>query len=75
MAINTPDVKVFNAVLACGSSGRGRLVLRWINEVDKDMASLGVPTWRHLARERNARFVKSRKWLSRHSKRRSIPEE
>ena len=53
MDTNAPALKVFDAVPAGGSRGRGRPPLRWKDQVEKDLASLGVSNWRRLARERN----------------------
>ena len=43
---NTPTFKVFDAVPAGGSRGRGRPSLRWGNQVKEDMAALGISNWR-----------------------------
>ena len=53
MDTNAPALKVFDAVPAGGSRGRGRPPLRWKDQVEKDLTSLGVSNWRRLARERN----------------------
>ncbi|XP_049315624.1 uncharacterized protein LOC125779109 [Bactrocera dorsalis] len=50
---NTPALKVFDAVPAAGSRGRGRPPLRWKDQVEKDLASLGISNWRHVAKRRN----------------------
>ncbi|WP_217351615.1 hypothetical protein, partial [Xanthomonas citri] len=53
MDTNAPALKVSDTVPAGGSRGRGRPPLRWKDQVEKDLASLGVSNWRRLARERN----------------------
>ncbi len=53
MDTNTPALKVFEAVQAVGSRGRGRPPLLWKDQVEKDLASLGVSNCRRSARERN----------------------
>ncbi|XP_054086050.1 putative uncharacterized transposon-derived protein F52C9.6 isoform X2 [Zeugodacus cucurbitae] len=53
MEENTPALKVFDAVPAGGSRGRGRPPLRWKDQVQSDLASLGVSSWRQKAKRRN----------------------
>jgi hypothetical protein len=43
--------KIFEGKLE-GRRGRGRLRLRWINDVEEDLRKLGVKRWRTKASER-----------------------
>ncbi|XP_054085666.1 LINE-1 retrotransposable element ORF2 protein isoform X1 [Zeugodacus cucurbitae] len=50
---NTPALKVFDAVPAGGSRGRGRPPLRWRDQVESDLVTLGISNWRRTAKERD----------------------
>ena len=50
---NAPALKIFNAGRDAGNRGRGRPPLRWKDQVEKDLASLGIFNWRQLAQKRN----------------------
>lgn len=45
---STPALKVF-AILAGGRRGRGTLPLRWKDQVEKDLTSIGVSNWHQTA--------------------------
>ncbi|XP_054089974.1 putative uncharacterized transposon-derived protein F52C9.6 isoform X1 [Zeugodacus cucurbitae] len=49
---NTPAMNVFDAVPAGGSRGRGRPPLRWRDQVESDLVTLGISNWRRTAKER-----------------------
>ena len=53
MDTDVPALKVFDSKPAGGSRGRGRPPLRWKDQVEKDLASLGISNWRQLAQKRN----------------------